>query len=243
MINYNSQRQEYNRRWNYHRFYLLFFIFALCAIFYYFGEIIDFFHWDSLRLEFFYGVHDVHRLIFLIPIVYAAYYFGLMPTIIIIILAICVFLPRAIFVSPYPDPLLRATLFTVFAAAIGIFMAIIMDRYRKAQQYIEKQEWIYAQALNEMEEGVMLVSPDYKVQYVNNSLKKEFGDARGSYCYTYLHNRNVPCADICKMGDVLKGTSSELQCELSGIKYAVTVIPYSDINGNIYQLSIFKRIK
>lgn len=46
-------------RRNFCRFYFLFFILLLCSIFYYVGEIIDFFGWKSLRLEFFYSVHDV----------------------------------------------------------------------------------------------------------------------------------------------------------------------------------------
>ena len=239
----NYQEQERNRRSNYRHFYLLFIIFALCTVFYYFGEIIDFFGWNCLHIDFFYGIHDVHRLIFLIPIIYAAYYFGVMPTIIIIILTICAFLPRAIFISPYPDPILRATLFTLVATATGIFVALITERCRKRQRRFNEQEWQYFQILNEMEEGVMLVSPDYKIQFINNTLKKEFGEAKGAQCYTYLRNRDIPCTEICKIADVLKGGTAELECELSGGKYKVTVVPYSDINGNIYQLSIFKKIK
>lgn len=227
----------------YYRFYLLFIIFILCCIFYYFGEIVDYFRWEALGLDFFYGVHDIHRLIFLIPIMYTAYYFGLMPTVIIIILTICVFLPRAIFISPYPDPILRASLFTVIVAATGVFAALISDQNRKKQRYIKKQEWQHFQTLNEMEEGVMLVSSDHKILFLNQALEKELGDGRGALCYTYLHHSAIPCAEICKMKDVLKGTNSELQCEISGRKYRVSVLPYYDLEGNIYQMSIFKSIK
>jgi hypothetical protein len=233
---------QYSGR-EYYRFYLLFVIFILCCIFYYFGEIVDYFRWEALGLDFFYGVHDVHRLIFLIPIMYTAYYFGFMPTVIIIILTICVFLPRAIFISPYPDPILRAALFTVIAAAAGIFAALISDQNKKKQRYIQKQEWQYFQTLNEMEEGVMLIAPDHKIIFLNKTLKKELGDGRGAQCYTYLHNRDIPCAEICKMNDVLNGTNSELDCEISGKKYRVSVLPYYDLDGNICQMSIFKIIK
>jgi hypothetical protein len=233
---------QYSSR-EYYRFYLLFIIFILCCIFYYFGEIVDYFRWEALGLDFFYGVHDIHRLIFLIPIMYTAYYFGLMPTVIIIILTICVFLPRAIFISPYPDPILRASLFTIIAAAAGIFTALISDQNKKKQKYIKKQEWQYFQTLNEVEEGVMLVSSDYKILFVNHALEKELGDGQGTRCYTYLHKSDVPCTEICKMEDVLKGMNSELQCEISGKKYRVSVLPYYDLDGNVCQLSIFKGIK
>jgi hypothetical protein len=122
-------------RWNIHRFYFLFFIFVICCVFYYLGEIIDFFNWDSLRWGFFYSVHDIHRLVFMAPIIYAAYYFGTRATVIILILAICAFLPRALFISPYPDPLLRASLFTIIAVVVGILFARECDR----RKYLERQ--------------------------------------------------------------------------------------------------------
>ena len=126
--------------WDIHRFYFLFFIFALCSIFYYFGEIVDFFNWSFLRWDFFYSVHDIHRLIFLAPIIYAAYYFGVRATIIIIILTICTFLPRALFISPYPDPLLRASLFTIITSAVGILFARECDRRRHLEKLLKKEK-------------------------------------------------------------------------------------------------------
>jgi hypothetical protein len=44
------------------------------------------------------------------------------------------------------------------------------------------------------------------------------------------------------MDEVLKGSTSELDCELSGRKYRISVLPYYDIDGSICQLSIFKSI-
>ena len=114
------------------RFYLVFFFFALCALIYYFGELINFAGWDSLEgITFFFGVHDIHRLFFLIPIMYAAYYFGVRPSIIITILAIGVFIPRSLFLSPYPDPLLRTGIFTVFAGVIGYLFAVTSSGYKE----------------------------------------------------------------------------------------------------------------
>lgn len=82
-------------------------VFALCALLYYFGELVDYAGWSSLRLEFFYGVHDVQRLFFLVPIVYAGYFFRVRGAIIVTIAAFLVFLPRALFISEFPDPLVR----------------------------------------------------------------------------------------------------------------------------------------
>lgn len=114
--------------------YAAFLLFASCALIYYFGELIEFAGWESLKsISFFFGVHDIHRLLFLAPIMYAGYYFGVRAAIIIIILAIGAFLPRALFISPYPDPLLRTALFSITAGVVGYFFAVTSAGYRKSR--------------------------------------------------------------------------------------------------------------
>jgi len=98
---------------------------GILSLFYYFGELVDFAGWESLRWEFFYSVHDVHRLLFLIPIIYAAYVFGIKATIIIAIISLIIFLPRALFVSTYPDALARMLIFILISGAIGYLIAIL----------------------------------------------------------------------------------------------------------------------
>lgn len=116
------------------RIFVLPALFLFCTVFYYFGELIDWAAWDVLRSNFFYGVHDIHRLLFLAPIIYASYYSRVRGAIIMTLVSLVVFLPRAFFISPYPDPLLRMLIFTVFAGVIGIFVGIIKnqaDRLRR----------------------------------------------------------------------------------------------------------------
>lgn len=101
----------------------LFIMFALCILFYYFGEIIIFFKLDYLRLEIFYTVHDLQRVSFLVPVVYASYHFGTKGAVAVTVLTFLSFLPRALIYSPYPDPLLRMSVFSVIACIIGVFTA------------------------------------------------------------------------------------------------------------------------
>jgi hypothetical protein len=118
------------------RILILFLLIALCALFYYFGELVDWAAWDILRANFFYGVHDIHRLLFLAPILYAAHVFGIRATIIVTIIAMMTFLPRALFISPYPDPLLRMVLFTVIAGTVGYLVALVRKKSRRCE-YLE----------------------------------------------------------------------------------------------------------
>ena len=118
------------------KLFILPLLMVVCTLFYYFGELADWAAWDSLRNTFFYGIHDVHRLLFLAPIVYAAYTARIKGAIIITLVSFIIFLPRAFFISPYPDPLLRMIIFIVFAGVIGYLVARlrnIQDKYRRLE--------------------------------------------------------------------------------------------------------------
>jgi DNA-binding winged helix-turn-helix (wHTH) protein len=90
-------------------------LFGICTLFYYFGELVDFAGWEFLRWRIFYDVHDIHRLLFFVPILYACYFWGVKTMIAVTAASLLAFLPRAIFISPFPDPILRSVLFAVAA--------------------------------------------------------------------------------------------------------------------------------
>ena len=91
---------------NFHRIFITL-LFIYYGVVYYFGEIVDLTGWEALRWDFFYGVHDIHRLFFLIPIVYTGYIFRVKWALIITFFSFLVFLPRALIISPFADPSLR----------------------------------------------------------------------------------------------------------------------------------------
>ena len=115
-------------------FYLIFLMWAVLTLFYYFGELVDLCHWESLRWEFFYSVHDVHRLLFLVPIIYAAYVFGIKACIVIIVISLMTFLPRALFISTYPNALARMLVFVLVSGTIGYLVAVLRRAQKRAQQ-------------------------------------------------------------------------------------------------------------
>ena len=106
-------------------------LFGLCTLLYYFGELIDFAGSTAVQRDFFYGVHDVHRVLFILPIVYAAHQFRIKGSLIVTVAAFLVFLPRAIMVSPFSDPILRPVLFTIVAS--GVFCIGILAVMWKAR--------------------------------------------------------------------------------------------------------------
>ncbi|PIX27656.1 MAG: hypothetical protein COZ67_01145 [Chloroflexi bacterium CG_4_8_14_3_um_filter_45_15] len=73
--------------------------------------------------SFFTGVHDMQRVLFFIPIVYAAVIFRVRGSLLTSFLFLCVVLPRALLFSPYSNPLARALSFVISAALFSLLIA------------------------------------------------------------------------------------------------------------------------
>jgi PAS domain-containing protein len=214
-----------------------------CTLFYYFGELVDLAGWDALRWNFFYGVHDVHRLLFLMPIIYAGYTARMKGALIVTLGAFAVFLPRAFLISPYPDPLLRMVLFTIIAGVIGSLIGVIRNRSERCQQLeamIRKERDILLNVVDELTDGVIVIGPDYRIRLTNPKMVKCLGDGTGSLCYKYLHNRDAPCQDGCQMLSIIKSNKiAKWEYRFSNGKTCeVIASPYIDADGVICQLTI-----
>jgi signal transduction histidine kinase len=104
---------------------------AVCTLVYYAEQIIAITH-ISLHVEFFSTVHDLHRTLFLIPLVYASIAYRLPGSLFASAFFLAVILPRALLYSTLPDPLLRPVIFFFLASALSILVAVQLD-------YIEYQ--------------------------------------------------------------------------------------------------------
>lgn len=240
--NYDRVGQDEISRSNF-RLFILPLLLVFCTLFYYFGEFVDWAAWDALRLKFFYGIHDIHRLLFLAPIVYAGYTGRVKGAVIVTVVSFMIFLPRAFFISPFPDPLLRMILFTVVAGIIGTLTGIIRNNSQRQAQLEtqlkgERDKWFGI--LVRMEDGVIITGPDYKVRYVNPTMIRDFGEGVGSHCYEYLHNLDRPC-EVCKLPSVTDGEIVRWEYTFpDGRTYEVMASPYIDSDGIVCQLATFR---
>ncbi len=234
------------RERNFFSFWTLFFLFWVCTLLYYFGELVDFAGWESLRWEFFYGVHDVHRLFFLAPIIYAGHIFRVRGAIITTIATLIIFLPRALFISPFPDPILRIVLFTLIAGTISVLIGKARnesERRRHLEALVESERDKLSGILERMEDGVLIVGPDYRIRFMNPSMVKEFGEGTGSYCYEHLHSFDSPCDQICKLPNVTHGATERWEYTFpDGRTYELVASPFTDSDGVVCQLAIFRNI-
>ena len=225
--------------------FILLLLMIVCSLIYYFGELADWASWEPLRRSFFYGIHDVHRLLFLAPIVYAGYTARIKGAVIITLISFIIFLPRAFFISPYPDPLLRMILFTVFAGVIGVLVGSIRNqaaKYRKLEivrmTELERMKGI----VNGLADGIVITDKAYRIRYMNSSLVDNYGEGIGQTCYQHLRKAEVPCQEACRIQEVIKGRQTQhWQCKLpDGKTYDITAAPYTDSDGSECQISVFR---
>jgi len=78
--------------------------------------------------------HDIHRVLFLFPIIYAAIAFRGWGAVITSFLFLCVVLPRPFLCSPFVAPLLRPLLFVLFTAFLSLLTAMLVDRMGKEEK-------------------------------------------------------------------------------------------------------------
>jgi len=93
--------------------------------------------------SFFTTIHDLHRTLFFIPIIYAALVFTVWGSLITSFVFLCVVLPRALLFSPYPDPLLRPLLLVAFAAFISLLIATQIDRANRERRARAELDAVY----------------------------------------------------------------------------------------------------
>ncbi|UCH50540.1 MAG: hypothetical protein JSV54_05835 [Chloroflexota bacterium] len=202
--------------------------------------------WNALRNEFFYGVHDVHRLLFLVPIIYAGYNARVKGAVIVTLVSFVIFLPRAFFISPFPDPLLRMVLFTVTAGLIGSLIGVIRDqadRVRKLHIVVEDERNKLLNIIDSMADGILVTGPDFEIRFMNSVMVKDFGDGIGLPCYKHLHKLDVPC-EQCMIPKVINNKEiGKWACGLGDSRaYEIVAAPYIDIDGVVCQLSIFRKV-
>ena len=229
--------------------YILLLLFAGCTLLYYFGELVDFAGWTALRWRIFYTVHDVHRMVFLAPIVYAGYFFRVRGAVVVTLAAFVVFLPRALIISPYPNPMLRIVLDAAIVGVVGSFTGVVRnDSERRSQlealvRSVRSERDKLLSILEGMNEGVVIVGPDYRIRFMNPSMVREFGEGLGSYCYKYLYNLDGPCDQICKLSSVLAGATERWEYDFQdGRTFEVIASPFVDSDGKVGQLTTFRDI-
>jgi PAS domain S-box-containing protein len=193
-ITSNSDELKQIPLWKNASFWHITVLMMACSVFYYMDVMINFWGWVNLRSGIFYTVHDLHRSFFLVPVMYAAYKFRLKGVIITSVISFLVFLPRALFISPYPNPLLRAVIFAVSMSIIGVFLSSLLESIYKrkelekslslaqnellrkqAEEELRESEDKYKRLIDNIPEIIFTIDLEGKITFVSNRTKEILG--------------------------------------------------------------------
>jgi signal transduction histidine kinase len=225
---------------------IVFGILVVVTLFYYLGEFVNALGISGFSWGYSLTVHDLHRLLFMIPIIYAGYVFRIKGAIIVTIICFLIFLPRALLISPYPDPLLRVIIYSLVAGAIGVLTAITRntsERHRILEESVKEERDMFYRILENMPDGVLIISSDHRIQFLNKATRDDFGDGIGHFCYEYLHHFDSPCTDICRLAEVIKGSTLRWEYAFSdGRTYEIVASPFNDFNVKDGCLALLRNI-
>jgi len=97
--------------------------------------------------------------------------------------------------------------------------------------------------LNSMDEGIAIIGSDRKIRFTNPAMIREFGEANNLHCYQYLHDLDEPCAQICRLSEVLKGGTGRIEHNFSdGRTYDVICSPFADTDQSPCMLATFRNV-
>ncbi len=122
-------------------------IMLLSALVYYLPSIGGFFGWSSMEtvlanLHNIFGI-DFLGLIFFIPVVYAAYAFGVIPAVGAAFIAMLILLPYAIRVETFTNALFKPTAFVIIMSAVGAAVAMLQKSEAEQRQRLKEMKCLY----------------------------------------------------------------------------------------------------
>jgi signal transduction histidine kinase len=122
-------------------------MFLACSILYYLPVLIGVFGAESTKNSFnilhnFYGI-DCYALIFFIPVVYAAYSFGVITAVVTAFCTMIIFTPYSLFITKQPEALLNPTGFVLILSAVGAVVAMLQRNDAQRRQSLNELKCLY----------------------------------------------------------------------------------------------------
>lgn len=162
-------------------FYILLVLFIACTVFYYFGELVNFFGWAALRWDIFYTIHDLQRMLFLVPILYSTYYYRVRGALLANVISLLIFLPRVLFIAPSLETAVRTAFFVMMAAIFSAFTALILnqrDKLHRSVDALKQLEEKNRSILEQIYDSCYEVDLAGNFTYVNQSMCRNLGYSR-----------------------------------------------------------------
>jgi len=130
------------------------------------------------------------------------------------------------------------------------FFREVQDKMAELETYnreLERKKQEIQDILNGIMDLLAVVSPDYRIIYVNKVFQSYFGDAspQGRFCYEVFRHRNEPCPE-CPLRTALvtakPGRSSHIaQLDDRSVHFEIVASPMFDDTGEVRTVLISKR--
>ena len=129
--------------------------------------------------------------------------------------------------------------------AIEIDMAIqeSEDRRHRVEREFFRLKRQMQTIFDSMEEMVFICNKDFKIEFMNKAIKKEFGDEMGRKCFEVMYKRSESCP-WCKGFRVFEGelVVEEKENELNKKTYRMHKSPFINPDGSVSMISIARDI-
>lgn len=129
-----------------------------------------------------------------------------------------------------------------FLVTAAVALAGIIEHGRFEKLLLAERDAL-RDILSAMEEGVVAVTEDRQVEYVNPTAERLFGPVGGRPCYQYLHDRSEPCP-WCRNQEVFAGQTVRREMTLPklGRTYDLFDIPLRRADGRPRKLEIMRDV-
>ena len=166
-----------------------------CSIFYYLGTIIALTGWGVPRWGVLYTVYDLHRLLFVIPVLYAAYIFRVRGVIVAVLISMAIVVPRAMFISPYPQPLVRSLVFIGAFGIVGTLLALLLDNLAKVE-LLKRSEERFRALIESGLDFLMVLNSNGTIRFASLSIERRLGykpaELIDKHVFEFIHQQDLP---------------------------------------------------
>ncbi len=133
--------------------------------------------------------------------------------------------------------------FNVMAERLkGYYSGLEQEIRKRTGELRQERDKLFA-IFNSMEDGVIIISRDYNVEFANPVVERDFGPYEGAKCYEYLHDRKEVCP-WCPNEDVFAGNTKRWDWHsLKNNKtYDLIDSPLKNTDGSLSKLEIMRDI-